>query len=151
MNCVNCQTTTNNPKFCSMSCAAKYNNKLKPKRVKLPKLCKKCGSEVDRSRYAKLCSSCRPNKGQDLSLSDALYRDNGQWNQYTLIRTRARAVAKQNNMNKCTKCGYDKHVEIAHIKPISSFPDTAMISEINHISNLMALCPNCHWEFDHPS
>lgn len=27
MQCINCQTETTNPKFCSKSCAAKYNNK----------------------------------------------------------------------------------------------------------------------------
>jgi predicted HNH restriction endonuclease len=25
-----------------------------------------------------------------------------------------------------------------------------MISEINKPENLIILCPNCHWEFDHP-
>jgi len=50
---------------------------------------------------------------------------------------------------KCRVCGYEKHVEIAHIKPVKSFPDTAMISEINDIKNLMALCPTHHWEHDH--
>lgn len=49
---------------------------------------------------------------------------------------------------KCSKCGYDKHFQICHIKSISSFPDDTMLSEINNISNVVALCPNCHWEFD---
>lgn len=50
---------------------------------------------------------------------------------------------------KCAICGYDKHVEIAHIKPVSEFDDNTLISEINSIDNLIALCPNHHWEFDH--
>ena len=50
---------------------------------------------------------------------------------------------------ECCKCGYKKHVEIAHIRAISDFPDSATIGEINSIENLMALCPNCHWEHDH--
>ena len=45
-------------------------------------------------------------------------------------------------------CGYDKHYEIAHIKPVSDFEDDALITEINSIDNLIALCPNHHWEFD---
>lgn len=49
---------------------------------------------------------------------------------------------------KCVVCGYDKHYEVAHIKSVSSFDDNALISEINDIDNLIALCPNHHWEYD---
>ena len=49
---------------------------------------------------------------------------------------------------KCKVCGYDKHVEIAHIKAVSEFPPQATIGEINSIDNLIALCPNHHWEYD---
>ena len=31
---------------------------------------------------------------------------------------------------------------------MSDFSDDAKISEINDIRNLIALCPNHHWEFD---
>ena len=43
---------------------------------------------------------------------------------------------------------YNKHIEIAHKKAVSDFDDSATIAEINDINNLIALCPNCHWEFD---
>ena len=49
----------------------------------------------------------------------------------------------------CAKCGYSKHIEIAHIKAVSDFDDSATITEINSIDNLIALCPNHHWEYDH--
>lgn len=45
-------------------------------------------------------------------------------------------------------CGYDKFVEIAHIKAVSEFDESALISDINSIDNLIALCPNHHWEYD---
>lgn len=45
-------------------------------------------------------------------------------------------------------CGYDKHVEVCHIKPISEYDLDIKVSEINHKSNIHILCPNCHWEFD---
>jgi hypothetical protein len=48
----------------------------------------------------------------------------------------------------CEICGYDKHVEIAHIKAVSDFSQETKIEEINSIDNLIALCPNHHWEFD---
>lgn len=49
---------------------------------------------------------------------------------------------------ECAVCGYSHHVEIAHLRSVSSFPDDAKISEINSIDNLLPLCPNHHWEFD---
>ena len=55
---------------------------------------------------------------------------------------------KSNRPQKCVICGYDKHIEIAHIKSVSEFSDDALVSEINDINNLVALCPNHHWEFD---
>lgn len=48
----------------------------------------------------------------------------------------------------CSVCGYDKHVEIAHIKAVSDFNDSSTIAEINSVDNLIALCPNHHWEYD---
>jgi hypothetical protein len=49
----------------------------------------------------------------------------------------------------CKNCGYDRHVEICHIRPINSFPEDTPVAVVNDLSNLVALCPNCHWEFDH--
>ena len=49
---------------------------------------------------------------------------------------------------KCCVCGYDKHIEIAHVKSVSDFESDTLISEINHINNIIPLCPNHHWEFD---
>ncbi len=49
---------------------------------------------------------------------------------------------------KCQKCGYDKHIEVAHVRPVSDFSGDSLLVDINDISNLVGLCPNCHWEFD---
>ena len=48
----------------------------------------------------------------------------------------------------CAVCGYNKHIEIAHVISVSSFSDDTFIGEINDIKNLIPLCPNHHWEFD---
>lgn len=48
----------------------------------------------------------------------------------------------------CRKCGYDLHVEVSHIRPIHSFGLQSRISEINDLTNMEYLCPNCHWEFE---
>lgn len=65
------------------------------------------------------------------------------------IRKDARNVFYESgNEYKCIICGYSNHVEISHIKPVSEFDDNDLILDINNIDNLVALCPNHHWEFD---
>ncbi len=49
----------------------------------------------------------------------------------------------------CVVCGYRLHVEVAHRKAVSTFPGDSTLAEINHVDNLVALCPNHHWELDH--
>jgi hypothetical protein len=73
-------------------------------------------------------------------------------NRYTKIRRAARTVinnAIHPNDRKCSKCGYDKHIEVCHIKSIKDFDLETPISVINSLDNLMLLCPNCHWEKDY--
>ena len=68
----------------------------------------------------------------------------------TAIQKLARTTFFNNNKSpKCHICGYDKHVEVAHIKAVSEFDDTATVNEINSVNNLIGLCPNHHWEYDH--
>lgn len=65
------------------------------------------------------------------------------------IRKLAEAAFKESNPSpKCAICGYHHHVEVAHIKAVSQFEDSATIREINSIDNLIGLCPNHHWEYD---
>jgi hypothetical protein len=49
---------------------------------------------------------------------------------------------------RCQACGYDKHVEHAHIKPISSFDEDTLLIVVNAPENNLVLCRNCHWEYD---
>lgn len=66
------------------------------------------------------------------------------------IRKDAERTFRQSNKKlECYLCGYNSHIEIAHIKAVSKFSDDTLISEINDVHNLIALCPNHHWEFDH--
>lgn len=151
-NCLNCNTKTSNPRFCSQSCSAIYNNKLNPKRKK-EGVCKNCGAVI-RSAWA-YCENCTGRRTtrqiDDLTLKEAIYNEHHRSSAFALVRTRARAALKSLGKTSCEKCGYSKHIECCHIKPISSFPDTIKLSQINDPTNLLALCPNCHWEYDHPS
>lgn len=68
---------------------------------------------------------------------------------YTRIRWHAKKITSTREQ-KCNHCGYDKHVETCHIKSIGDFPKTTKMSVVNDPSNLILLCPNCHWKMDHP-
>lgn len=48
----------------------------------------------------------------------------------------------------CQNCGYDKHIELCHIKAVSSFGKDEKLSVVNDPNNILVLCRNCHWEFD---
>lgn len=149
MKCLNCHTPTNNPKFCSVSCAASYNNRLFPKRQKRRYYCKSCGAET--AYHRSYCSSRDPTRPQDFSqttISEIRTRARYQANAW-IRKLARRAYDASDRPKRCAKCGYSKHFEICHIKSIKDFPDDTPMSVVNAPENLIALCPNCHWEFDH--
>lgn len=141
--CNNCGKETNNPKYCSRSCAGTINSSIYPKRIKKKYYCVTCNMEVPSRR--KYCDSCR---FPDMKLSEAMYTKHHKSSAYVLVRTRARSVVKH-RLQVCFNCGYDKHVEVCHKKPISEFLEDTLVSKINSPDNLILLFPNCHWEFDH--
>lgn len=114
--------------------------------------CPKCGVELGTGpefRRKKCCDSCNPNikDWSTITLKETREKRNYQVN--SRIRELARLVFEKSGIEKkCICCGYDKHIEICHIKGISDFDSDTSIAEINNINNLIALCPNCHWEFD---
>ena len=144
-----CRITEMN--YCSQSCAAKYNNRLYPKRRKRVYRCLECGVEI--SAGAKKCQSCYSVDQrldlQNLTLGQLYQRRGGKYarrNAHSAIRSWAR---KPRRAGACSVCGYNKHTEVCHIQDICSFPESVTIAEINHPSNLVELCRNCHWELDH--
>ena len=40
------------------------------------------------------------------------------------------------------------HVELCHIKAVSSFPPETLLKTVNSKMNVIQLCRNCHWELD---
>lgn len=75
-------------------------------------------------------------------------RKNWQSARSAIQKTARRIYFENIKAPKCEICGYTNHVEVAHIKPVSEFPKTATIKEINSLDNLIGLCPNHHWEYD---
>jgi hypothetical protein len=68
---------------------------------------------------------------------------------FSRIRLDARRRYLAEFPRRCVNCGYDKHIEVCHRRPVTSFPLDTPISVVNSLDNLLGLCPNCHWEFDH--
>lgn len=127
-------------KFCSSSCSCKYSNKSRI-RNKKAKLNKETQVKPD------LIGSIT--KGSLFGAS--LTSGDSSWQRARACVTKhARRIAKKNGLiSSCKICGYSIHVEVCHIKAVKGFSDAATLNEINSPTNLVGLCPNHHWEFDH--
>ncbi len=130
MKCINCQVENSNPKFCSKSCAASWNNKLKPKR--LPEgSCKQCKNKIStketfcsinckEKHHAKLHKNkicCRCDKIFPRTLEYFYTRGNGQFVSYCKDCYSVKTVERQRKFKqrhvdykggKCVICGYLK-------------------------------------------
>lgn len=82
---------------------------------------------------------------------DLFQKRSGYQSARSSIQRHARLVYAKSDMPKnCVICGYAPHYEVCHIKAVSEFEDTALIvNDINCLANLVGLCPNHHWEYDH--
>lgn len=133
MNCKFCGKETNNPKYCSSSCAAKYNNVLYPKRIKNKK-CRTCDNLI---------------VSQNTFCPDCIFKE---------IYTKRVTNIKDAKTNKTIKNilindrGYK-----CEICKIENWMGKSITLELHHIdgnsdnsdeSNLQILCPNCHSQTD---
>ena len=114
--------------FCTRSCAAFYQNSWRIAKQPNPK----------------------PIALQGLTKDDLFSKRKNYQSARSAIRQNAFNIFMAANQHpSCEVCQYNKHVEVAHRAGVSSFTSTALISEINALDNLVGLCRNCHWEFDH--
>jgi hypothetical protein len=137
----NYRRSKNGKYFCSCLCAAKHNVRDFPmKKPRNLRPCADCGNRVDEfsRKFCSKCWSIRSDKMDNMPKGQCSRR---------AIASHARSVGIDST--KCKLCGYSKFVERCHKLPVRSFPNTALLREINHPDNLVSLCPNCHWEFDH--
>ena len=148
MQCLECGNQTSNPKFCSRSCSAKYNN---THRTKKQYTCQQCGMIIGEGYRKfgerKYCDKCGPNYIDWSTITIGELKAKRLYQFHSRIRQLAQKVCS-NRSHTCARCGYNKHVEVCHIKPIKDFNDDTLVSIINNEHNLIELCPNCHWEFD---
>lgn len=157
MECLQCQVETRNPKFCSRSCSTTYANAQKPKRLKLEYFCAGCQVSMGRPGWKdrrKYCISCKPGyraRGLEWERTTKADLAPGTANQfgYPQIRQHARRVLSRQAPRECVLCLYSLHVDCCHVVPIRDYPDTATVAEMNAVDNLVFMCKNHHWEYDH--
>lgn len=135
--------------YCSTSCA----NTIVKRKHEI-KHCFVCNKK-HKNPISNFCSYyCQMfHRMQTTTIADITQFRKGGANAYDLIRSNARSISKYYfNLQEasCTHCGYDKHVEVCHITDIKDFDITTLLSVVNAKENLILLCRNCHWEFDHP-
>ena len=152
-----CEIKKTKNHFCSQSCAGQYNNKNLPKRKAKLRKCRACDVMIGGEEYGQRvhCFQCikdkKHYKGTPVAIQtiEQVVKRAGS-NRYDNIRVHARALYKKElNSLCCEKCGYDKHVELCHKQAISEFDKNTLVLEVNRRDNIMFLCPNCHWEYDH--
>ena len=118
--------------FCSKTCSVSYNNVTRNK--------KKKSKVINKKQLPKYLTMTKKE----------LFSYYNNW-QTARNQIRKHAVKTYNESNKpkyCHICGYSHHYDVAHIKSVSSFSDNSKLQDINNIDNLIALCPNHHWEYD---
>ena len=140
--------------FCNQSCAATYNNQshIAKKRPYTGKYCETCNKKIRKTSTKNKCTNCIQDCYKAMTLKETQERlsvkgKHSSWIN-SIVRLNNRSWNKDLTILPCKNCGYDKHVELCHIKAITSFPETSTLGEINHSDNIIQLCRNCHWEFD---
>ncbi len=119
-------------RFCNHKCAASFLNRKRPKKEKV------IPPKVE-----------RPIHKDDWTKGELWEKRKNYQGFRGRIQKGARArFEKSNKPKECFICGYKNHYEVSHNRAVSDFPMSALISEINDISNLTALCPNHHWEYE---
>ena len=155
--CTNCQKETKNPKYCSRSCSATMSNRISPKRAAKPRQCSVCNllfSPKKGEHRRTYCYECPSHKERlyELTLEDYQNKLSLRGKHKSWINAHVRLLNRSWNKDliksPCKNCHYSKHIELCHIKPITSFPKNAKIIEINSPNNIVPLCRNCHWELD---
>lgn len=154
-----CDVMTTKPRFCSQKCAVTHSNKTRKRkpahRGRSNPKCKMCSKRA-RGPYAKYCEEHKDTYKNRRNTNVRLkglkrkrqYTRKGHMWLSSKIRTIAKNWYREILSWPCARCGYDKHVEMCHIREVRTFTDNDKIKVINARTNVVQLCRNCHWEMD---
>lgn len=134
MFCITCNKENNNPKFCSRSCSATFNNKGIRRHGKSKNTCLQCFKDI--TRRNKFCSlECRGTYNWNLSIIKIKNKEF-----IPSIKTLRKYLLTIHPF--CSACNNGTEynfkplaLELDHIDGDSSN---------NELSNIRLLCPNCH-------
>jgi hypothetical protein len=144
----------NKKQITSEICRLCYINKMNS--LKIIHKCSKCNVEISKSSKHSRCINCyrddiRNNLIQkDETIGQFKYKNSKNPNHFVKIRQHARRIAEIHGLldNGCSICSFP-FVDVCHIKPIKEWEDDSLMSDVNDTENLIILCKNCHWLFDH--
>jgi len=116
--------------------------------------CQKCGKKFEpeviltsrgkRKSTAKYCNSCRgsrkDNIGNKTKAEFLLHRKNKKSFRTGVLENMKDVYRRSDREYKCLFCDFPI-VDVCHIKKVDDFADTALMSEINSINNIICLCP----------
>jgi hypothetical protein len=106
-----------------------------------------CGNK--KSKISEVCNDCRVKERRDALLNRTIESCMSHKNPFVHVRKVARVLMEESGREKkCAVCGFDAHVEVCHIKPISQFDRETLLLEVNSFDNLVYLCPNHHTLLD---
>lgn len=166
MKCLYCDSETKNPKFCSLSCSGKYNNK--PGRIGRPfkHKCLRCNVPTHSSR--KYCKICLVERFKPHDRVCGICKKTYTYNQTTQKlrgmcascnsnrqRRNVKIKAVQYKGGKCVFCGYSKCMRSLHFHHLDSTKkDLAIGSSRSHawsklkeeLDKCILVCSNCHGE-----
>ena len=148
-NCLHCGAETANAKYCSRSHAAIHTNQQAPKR-RLTRKCSECNTLVPANRQ--FCAVHGKRKADYRLLTVAQLKANDAIKHPSYYRGYLNSITRLLNVHRprvCQVCGYEKHAEYCHKRPIKDFPDSTTVQNVSGPDNILVLCPNCHWEYDH--
>lgn len=116
--------------------------------------CISCGKKRKKTT-SNICRECYDQQRTDIILSNStpikeLFYKSGERNKYNGVRSHSRRLISSLKIKLiCSCCFFKKGVQICHIIPINSFDENTPLNVVNSLDNLILLCPNCHWLFDH--
>lgn len=140
--------------FCSHSCSATHNNKIRKRITKYEgkygyDKCPKCNKE--KWNTSKLCKKCSDEEKSQIGekvLGDFVSGHKYLTSRCLTIRKNARKILLNSGREKvcefCKNHDFDDILEVHHIKGVLTFNENDKIKVINDINNLIWLCPNHH-------
>lgn len=136
--CIHCGIKTKNPKFCSSSCSAIYNNTGKKRSKKIEKTCINCGNTcnvLNKEFCSQQCFIEHKKRKNNLKNTEIIESNKP-------IRWKLMREYLLERQGCCSECGIKQSW---NNKPLSLQCDHIDGDVTNNIlSNARLLCPNCH-------